>query len=54
VPLEGRNLTQVVFSTGRAARLDDSAGPIAERATVGGIRSAIATPTVVEGRVRAR
>jgi hypothetical protein len=54
VPLEGRNLTRVVFRTGRAARLDDSGGPIAERVTAGGIRSAIATPIVVEGRVRAR
>lgn len=54
VPLGGQNVTSVVFRTGRAARLDDygdSSGPIAERVTAGGVRSAVATPIVVEGRL---
>jgi PAS domain S-box-containing protein len=53
-PLGGRNVTSVVFRTGRAARLDDyrdSSGAIAERMTAGGVRSAVATPIIVEGRL---
>jgi PAS domain S-box-containing protein len=54
VPLGGRNVTSVVFRTGQAARLDDygdSSGPIAEHVTAGGVRSAVGTPIVVEGRL---
>jgi PAS domain S-box-containing protein len=54
VPLGGRNVTSLVFSTGRAARLDDyegSSGPIAERVTAGGVVAAVGTPIVVEGRL---
>ncbi len=54
VPLGGRNVTSVVFRTGRAARLDDyddSSGPIAQRVTTVGVRSAVGTPIVVEGRL---
>jgi PAS domain S-box-containing protein len=54
VPLGGRNVTSVVFRTGRAARLDDygdSSGPIAQRVSTEGVRSAVGTPIVVEGRL---
>jgi PAS domain S-box-containing protein len=55
VPLGGRNVASLVFSTGRAARLDDyyesASGPIAERLKAGGVRAAVATPIVVEGRL---
>jgi PAS domain S-box-containing protein len=54
LPLGGRNVTSVVFRTGRAARLDDyddASGPIAQRVTTGGVRSAVGTPIVVEGRL---
>ena len=54
VPLGGRNVTSVVFRTGRAARFDDygdSSGPIAERVSTGEVRSAVGTPIVVEGRL---
>jgi PAS domain S-box-containing protein len=55
VPLGGRNVASLVFRTGRAARLDDyyesASGPIAERLKAGGVRAAVATPIVVEGRL---
>jgi PAS domain S-box-containing protein len=55
VPLGGRNVASLVFGTGRAARLDDycesASGPIAERLQAGGVRAAVATPIVVEGRL---
>jgi signal transduction histidine kinase len=55
VPLGGRNLASLVFRTGRAARLDEyyesASGPIAERLKAGGVRAAVATPIVVEGRL---
>ena len=55
VPLGGRNVASLVFRTGRAARLDDyyesASGPIAERLKAAGVRSAVATPIVVEGRL---
>jgi PAS domain S-box-containing protein len=55
LPLRGRNVASLVFRTGRAARLDDygggANGPIAERAAGGGVRSAVATPVFVEGRL---
>ena len=52
--LEGENVVTAVFRTREAARLDDWAkatGPVAEMARVLGIRSSVATPIVVEGRL---
>ena len=52
--LEGENVVTAVFRTREAARLDDWAkatGPVAEMARVLGIRSGVATPIVVEGRL---
>jgi PAS domain S-box-containing protein len=54
VPLGGRNVTSLVFRTGRAARLDDygdATGEIAKVATGAGMRSAVATPIHAEGRL---
>jgi PAS domain S-box-containing protein len=55
VPLGGWNVATLVFRTGRAARVDDyyesASGPIAERLKAGGVRAAVATPIVVEGRL---
>src|SRR3954468_17861595 len=50
--LEGENVVTAVFRTREAARLDDwtkATGPVAEMASVLGIRSSVATPIVVEG-----
>ena len=52
--LEGENVVTAVFRTREAARLDDWAkatGPVAAMAGVLGIRSSVATPIVVEGRL---
>jgi PAS domain S-box-containing protein len=52
--LEGENVVTAVFRTRKAARLDDwtkATGPVAEMAHVLGIRSSVATPIVVEGRL---
>ncbi|HET6867931.1 MAG TPA: GAF domain-containing protein [Solirubrobacteraceae bacterium] len=52
--LEGENVVTAVFRTREAARLDDWAkatGPVADMARVLGIRSSVATPIVVEGRL---
>jgi signal transduction histidine kinase len=53
--LGGNNFGTIVFETGRAARVDrytDSAsGPLGAAAREAGIRSTVATPVVVEGRV---
>src|SRR3954452_8995845 len=52
--LEGENVVTSVFRTREAARLDDWAsatGPVAAMASVLGIRSSVATPIVVEGRL---
>jgi PAS domain S-box-containing protein len=52
--LEGENVVTAVFRTGKAARLDDwttATGPVAAMAHVLGIRSSVATPIVVEGRL---
>ena len=52
--LEGENVVTAVLRTKEAARLDDWAkatGPVAEMAHVLGIRSSVATPIVVEGRL---
>ena len=50
----GRNVTTLVFETGRAARLDDYvgvSGAAAEVAREFGIRAAIGAPISVEGRL---
>src|SRR4051794_19183803 len=52
--LEGDNVVTAVYRTREAARLDDWAkatGPVAAMARVLGIRSSVATPIVVEGRL---
>jgi signal transduction histidine kinase len=54
LPLSGDNVTAQVRRTGRPARIDDYAkvsGPIAAEAHKRGIRAAVATPIVVEGRL---
>jgi PAS domain S-box-containing protein len=52
--LEGENVVTAVFRTGQAARLDDwseATGQVADMARAVGIRSSVATPIVVEGRL---
>jgi GAF domain-containing protein len=54
-PLEGHNVTTLVFETGRPARIDryadSSSGPLSAAPQEGGIRSAVGTPVIVEGRL---
>jgi GAF domain-containing protein len=53
-PLGGRNLGTLVFETRRPARIDnlaDATGQLVEDVREGGVRSALATPIVVEGRL---
>src|ERR1044071_9748524 len=54
-PIGGEpNPAKLVFDTGRAARVDnyaDATGPIAEHVRELGIRSAVGTPIIVEGRL---
>ena len=54
-PLEGHNISTLVFETGRPARIDryadSSSGPVSAAAREGGIRSAVGTPVMVEGRL---
>jgi signal transduction histidine kinase len=53
-PLGGRNLATLVFETGRSVRIDnyaDASGPLSVAAQVTGIRSAVASPIIVEGRL---
>jgi signal transduction histidine kinase len=54
-PLAGqKNLATLVFETGRSARIDDYAdatGSLADDIRERGIRAAVATPIVVEGRL---
>ncbi|HTT30339.1 MAG TPA: GAF domain-containing protein [Solirubrobacteraceae bacterium] len=54
-PLGGVNTPSMVFRTGRPARLDDyqmvASGSIGETARSAGLRSAVATPIVIEGRL---
>jgi PAS domain S-box-containing protein len=54
-PLSGqRNLATLVLETGRPARLDnyaDATGPLAEDIREAGVRSAVATPIIVDGRL---
>jgi GAF domain-containing protein len=52
--LEGENPIARVFRTGKPARADDyrwATGPIAEAVRAIGVRSAVATPILVEGRL---
>jgi signal transduction histidine kinase len=54
IPVEGNNITAVVFRTRRPARLDDtssSTGPAADVARDIGIRSVVGCPVVVQGRL---
>jgi signal transduction histidine kinase len=54
-PLEGYNVGTLVFETGRPARVDryadSSSGPLGVAVREGGIRSAVGTPILVEGRL---
>jgi signal transduction histidine kinase/PAS domain-containing protein len=53
-PLGGENAASRVFRTGRPARIDDyrsATGPIAEAVRPIGLRGAVATPIMVEGRL---
>src|SRR5262249_43694139 len=52
--LDGENVVARVFRTGQTVRVDDwsgSTGSVAAMATVLGVRSAVAAPVVVEGRL---
>jgi signal transduction histidine kinase len=51
--LEGENLATIVADTGRPARMDnflDASGPLGLAAREAGVRSAVGTPIVVQGR----
>ena len=53
-PLGGENVVTLVFETGRPARIDsyaDATGPTAEGIRERGVRSAVGTPIIVEGRL---
>ena len=53
-PLGGDNAASLVFRTGRPARIDDygkASGPIAEAIQPVGLRGAVATPIMLEGRL---
>jgi signal transduction histidine kinase len=53
--LGGSNLGTIVFNTGRSARIDHytetSSGPLGAGVRDAGIRSSVATPIIVEGRL---
>jgi len=52
--LEGDNVTALVARTGRPTRIEnfaDASGPIAQTAYEAGVRSAVGTPIIVNGRV---
>jgi signal transduction histidine kinase len=52
--LEGKNGTTLVHQTGRAARMesfDDASGPLGAEARKRGLRSAVGTPVMVQGRL---
>ena len=52
--LEGENIVAAVHQTGQAARMDDwesATGSVAAMANVLGVRSAVASPIAVEGRL---
>jgi hypothetical protein len=51
--LGGKNLSRIVFATGRPARMDnyaDASGPLSATARETGLRSAVATPSVQGAR----
>src|SRR4051794_16962142 len=53
-PLDGPSLNAMVHQSGRPARLDDHeglAGPVAAAARASGVRSGVAVPITVDGRV---
>jgi GAF domain-containing protein len=53
-PLGGRNVSTLVFETGRPARIDDYAdttGPVGDIAREVGIRASVGAPISVEGRL---
>jgi signal transduction histidine kinase len=53
-PLGGQNLATLVFETGRPVRIENNAGafgPLSVAAQDTGIRSAVASPIIVEGRL---
>ena len=54
-PLEGHNVSTLVFETGRPARIDhyadSSSGPVSAAPRGVGIRSAVGTPVIVEGHL---
>jgi signal transduction histidine kinase len=53
-PLGGKNVSTLVFETGRPARIDsyaDSTGPVADGIRERGVHSAVGTPIIVEGRL---
>jgi GAF domain-containing protein len=50
----GKNVSTLVFETGRAVRLDryaDASGPVGDEGREKGFRSAVGTPVIVEGRM---
>ncbi|MDA0165675.1 GAF domain-containing protein [Solirubrobacter ginsenosidimutans] len=52
--LGGRNLATIVFDTGRPARIDgygDASGALGIAAREAGVRAAVGTPVIVEGRL---
>jgi signal transduction histidine kinase len=54
VPVGGRNVTSLVFQTGRSARIDgyaDTTGPFADFAREAGVRASVAVPISVAGRL---
>ncbi|MFL6035211.1 MAG: GAF domain-containing protein [Gaiellaceae bacterium] len=54
VPLGGNNAVSRVFRTGKPVRIDDyraATGPVADTVSATGLRSVVATPIVVEGRL---
>jgi GAF domain-containing protein len=54
VILGGNNVSTRVFETGRPARIDcyaDASGPLAVAIRAQGVRSAVGTPIIVEGRL---
>lgn len=53
VPLDGLNVSSLVFRTGRPARIDDQQawnGPLAARLSAAGVHSVVGAPIIVEGR----
>jgi signal transduction histidine kinase len=54
VPIGGRNVTSLVFQTGRSARIDsytDASGPVGDMAIEVGIRASVGAPISVTGEL---